>query len=126
MKQEQFNFLITPIKESEPYLPKEGEGWYQVALYHYPTKHNIDTGTHSFVESRFYAKSLVSAKQKASKWAKQQMSEFSKRFPIQNTWEEVKSRSYGNYGKYWKKTGKYFTCNPELYLVPNNIATKNT
>ena len=120
-----FGYLATPVEEPEPYIPQVGEGWYQVALYHYPTKESLNIGQSEFVESSFYAKSLVSAKMNASKWAKEIRGDWGLRFPIDKTWEEVESSTYGNHGKYWKKTGKYFTNNPELYLVPNKIVEAN-
>ena len=118
----EFHAEALKIREepTPPSRSRKGEGWYQVGLLHYPMKRNRDEGKAEKEQTLLYAKSLLGAKHKASQWAKSIRKERNKSHPIDNAWIEESTRT-NNYGKYWKKTGKYFSCNPELYLIPNNI-----
>ena len=102
--------------DPEPYTPQRGEGWYQIAVRICP---DLNTGKMKLIEKDqpIYAKTLLAAKQAASKWAKPLLPH---RMPIEGKWEEERQDSL-KYGKYWKKKGLYYDCNPELYLIPNQI-----
>ena len=114
---DQLDFLIEVVpKPAPPPKPKKGEGWYQVGVRICP---DLKTGKMGLIEREtpIYAKTLLAAKQAASKWAKPFLCH---NMPIEGKWEEEQS-STNRYGKYWKKKGLYFSCNPELYLIPNSI-----
>ena len=115
--------IIDPDPEPvpPPRKPNKGEGWYQAVLVYYPYKENLDKGKSETVETMILAKSLLAAKQKASKWANDIRAKFpiSQKYPIESKWEEI--TMYAEKGIHWKKKGVYFSCNPELYLVPNNV-----
>ena len=119
--------LLTII-DPEPVPPKPapkhkpGAGWYQAVLVYYPYKDNLDKGKSEAVETLILATSLLSAQQQASKWANSIRAKYpiSAVYPIEGKWEEVR-REDMKYGKIWKKPGKYFSCNPEIRLVPNQM-----
>ena len=116
----EFRFLASEIPE--PPVFQKGEGWYGIVFFYYPTKQHLKEGKRESEETLIYAKTLLSAKQTASKWANsiRAKSPISAKYPIENSWEEVSSTG-DKYEKYWKKKGRYFSCNPEIYLVPNSI-----
>ena len=117
----EFGFLVSIIPD--PPVFQKGEGWYQVALFYYPTKESLDIGKADQSETLIYAKTLLSAKQKATKWANsiRKKSLISSKFPIDGKWEKVKT-STNQYNKYWEKAGLYCSCNPRLFLIPNNFS----
>lgn len=116
---------LKPTDKDFVYIPQEDEGWYQVALFHYPTKESLDIGKAVGEQTMIYAKTILSAKQQASKWAKKIRGEWGLKYPIDENWEEVKN-SKNQYGIHWEKHGSYYSCNPKLFLIPNNIVSKNT
>ena len=108
--------IIDPDPEPTPQPEfQKGEGWYQIGVRICP---DLNTGKMELIEKEIpiYAKTLLAAKQAASRWAKPLLPH---NMPIEGKWEEQSSTN--RYGKYWKKPGKYFSCNPELYLIPNQI-----
>ena len=109
-----FHNSITVLPE--PPKPRKGEGWYEIGVRVCP---DLQTGKMELIEREtpIYAKTLMAAKQAASKWAKPFLLH---RMPVDGKWEETRS-STNRYGKYWKKKGKYFSCNPEIYLIPNSV-----
>ena len=110
-----------PEPTPQPEFSKD-EGWYQVALFHFPTKKSLDIGKAESEQTLIYAKSVLSAKLKASKWAKgiREKSTISAKYPVDGKWKEVKN-SANRYGKHWEKAGIYYNCNPRLFLIPNNV-----
>ena len=120
-----FGYLATPVEEPiEEYIPQEDEGWYHAALFHFPTKESLDIGKAEQVDTLIYAKTILAAKQRASKWAKEIRGERAIQCPIDETWEEVPN-SRNQYGRHWEKKGVYYSCNPRLFLIPNNIVRQN-
>ena len=118
----EFDFITPPPPEPAPAPPvfQKGEGWYQVALFHYPTKESLDKGKAEQEDTMIYAKTLLSAKIQSRKWEQGIRKERAIKYPIDETWEEVPN-SNNRYGKHWEKHGNYYSCNPKLFLIPNNL-----